>query len=370
MHIMNPSFRLTILFGVLLCALHLGARPTYSEDRTAPFHALKPTQIRSFSIIHRTDTATLTQKSGQWLTAKEGLPADPKRFEKLLKFINSLTVKRPAQVMKQAKSQHLFGLVDSSLISLAWQDRKGKRTQVRIGFLLEPEIPTIDPEMEKFVHHPAYQHYFESLPIDPDSTYWQPDSDTNIYITPGNPGFLASNESVWQDRSIFPYFTYENVLQVDVKWRDSTNQSIEYKIRRIDDTSAQFVYPKKMPIPRRKAGEIYIRTPQFAVDDYVDSNDLNLKFADFENPTFSISIHFNHGKKLQLKTGRNLDGFYYAIHPKYKRPVKIVEWRIKPFMRTVEELQLPPSPQDSADSEEEEDYPVQPDHGHEHEHSH
>lgn len=371
---MNPHllpFRKKFLPSILLVFSFIGAPSAQSKSKATPYHSLQTKQIQSFSIIHQTDTVTLVQKLGQWLTQKDGLPVDPKRFEKLLGFIRKLTVQVKVPVTAQAKSENTYGLADSTLITLAWQNRNGTRTQVRIGHLLEPVIPTIDPEMEKYVHHPSYQYYFESLPTDPDSTYWQPEMDTAIYITSGNPGFLASIESVWQDRSIFPDFTYENVRQVDVKWRDSINQYVEYKIRRLDDTSAQFIYPKKMPIPRRNAGSIYIRTPQFAVDDYANPNDLNLKFADFENPAFTISIHLMSGAKYHLRTGRDLDGFYYALHPKYKRPVKIVAWRIKPFMRTVAELQVPPPPKDAFESEDGENDSIPlPEQFHPHDHGH
>jgi hypothetical protein len=365
----------TMLIGVISFfwnVYSVSAKPISQSVR--PYQGLKADKLTTLSVIHGDDTAILVKSQNKWVTSKTGLPADAKRLEKLFSFIKNLEMRQHAIKGLSSPledSADPFGLSDKFKTVLIWADAKGKTTQAKIGVMLEPEIPDVDPEMAKHVHNPAYQKYFESLPVDPDSTYWQPISDSNIYVTPGNPGFINPVEHAWQDLSVFPDFNYESVSQVDVKWRDSTNQYVQYKIRRIDNITAEFVFPKKMSIPRQRAGDIYVRTPQFAVYEYVKSDDLNIKFADFENPDFVITVHLKGGKKFTLSSGRKLDGFYYAIHPKHRIPIKIVDWRIDPFKKTVEELLIPPPPEPEEDEVYENLHPdphsTQP---HSHDHAH
>lgn len=297
---------------LVLAVRHHRERALYDDGR-----ALDPRwkdEVVALRVAQGADSAAFLKLSSGWVAASDSFPLSKGRIEEALGLLFALRKKEVATEAADSAELQEYGFARSEVKTLEWTLASGKTGRVEIGGIADKEY---------------------------ESVFWKWPGAPEVYRTPGDFQGVPPRASEWKDRAVFPDFVYENVDDVEVGWRDSTGLRHHYKLHRISDTAVRMVEPDSLPILRRVAGEIYVQTPQFAADDFVEPGDPNTANAEVDSGWVTVRITMKDGTVHAIEGGKTVGEYRYARHPAHGRLIKVYKWRFAFFRKTVQELLHP-----------------------------
>jgi hypothetical protein len=131
-------------------------------------------------VVYQGDTAELIRKDGAWVTAREGLPADPERVERGLRGLLGIRAREKVSESTDETRLNEFGIGRAEAKQVEWKLASGEGGRVLLG---------------------------KTAGTDLNSTYWKWPGQPGVYSTPGDFTFdLASREEEWTADGPAPAF--------------------------------------------------------------------------------------------------------------------------------------------------------------------
>lgn len=317
-----------LAFGgaLLLLAVILVIRDQMEKAAQRPKYAytnLQEEEVIELRIRYQGDSARLLrvgEGDDGWVTATDSVPVDSLKIATALKRIRG--IEKRELVSRDPDSSRLaeYGLDSGEIKRVEWVTSSGDRQTALLG---------------------------KASGTDYASNYWKYAGSPEIYRTPRSITYDLSPRPVdWKAKAPFPFFLYEDVQSVEVRWVDSLDEAHHYKLDRISDTAAKLVEPFESEVPRENAAKVFLQTPQFVIDGFVDPEDPHVPASDLDNPALTVRTTMNDGAVHLFEAGPAIDDHHYARHPGAPRTyIKIRKWRVDFFKKTVDELLAPPPPE-------------------------
>lgn len=331
-----PSLAIPAALIFLLSAPAAPAAP--ADPGLNPFRATKSADLRSITVSLGADTLCLVRVGGRWLTDKDRYPADPYRVQDFIDRLLALEARIETATVDSI-SLSRFGLAADERRTVAWKGAGGRPILVWLGKQVEYDFRIDLPEGHRHDESCSGRHGGGTLP--PDSTFWMFPGGSQVFRSPGNLTGQHMQEDHWKDRNVFPYFVYMDVKAIEVEWRDSAGTRHQYRVDRVNDTSARLSKPRRAELPRSSAATLFAQTSQFSVDELLVPGMAPADAGWQEPPDFRIAIMLNDGRRLALRAGPAVGNHHLALHPDDGRPIKISSWRLDPYRKTPEELVHP-----------------------------
>jgi hypothetical protein len=294
--------------------------------------------ITTLRIIQSQDTVSLLRENGKWVTGGEHYPVDPELVNHALLNFLEMDSSSPLNEPPDSAKFEKMGLDSQNGKFVEWTETNGESSRIILGNIMVPESLPEDSGLVSHGEDSRACGKSHSAPVYAESTYWSRIGSKLIYRTPGNPGGIPTKEFLWKDRTIFPFFLYEQTQTITVDWIDATGNKIHYKLKRISPTEVRLVEPQNKTIPRRNAAKIFVQTPQFTVDDFSEEGDSKLPASNLFNPDIRIQITTDKYNNLTIEAGKQVGEFQYVINPHNQKRIKVYKWRFDFFKKTVPEL--------------------------------
>ncbi len=295
-------------------------RPQYA------FPNLQQEDPVSLRIIYQDDSAALFRAGGVWFTAGDSVPVDSLKIATALRSLRGIQVRE--MVSRDPDSSRLveYGLVPSEIKVREWDTASGAR---------------------------QFAHLGKASGSDFASNFWKHPDAPEVYRTPRSITYDFPARPVdWKGRMPFPFFLYEDVASVEVRWRDDEGTEHHYRLDRVSDTAAVLVEPFESEVPRRSAAAIFVQTPQFVIDGFVDPQDPHVLVSDLDNPALVVRTTMKDGTVHLFEAGPAIDGHHYARHPGARNTfIKVRQWRVDFFKKTVDDVLTEPPPEDDGDDD-------------------
>jgi hypothetical protein len=179
--------------------------------------------------------------------------------------------------------------------------------------------------------------------VDHNSTYWRKKDGEIVYRTPGNYTHnIPERLFDWKDRKLY-HFGADEVQKMEVFWLDSNNNRTDFTLKAKGDGNWEMLAPKTGNAQKGPAETMAKRFKELSIDEFPEEGDAP-KMS--ESPTLEVRVTLNSGQVHQLVAQKG-DIRFYVKHPSRDEIVKLTNWRLEVFEKTVDELYEEPAPEDT-----------------------
>jgi hypothetical protein len=160
----------------------------------------RPDDLVRLRVDYLGDSVTLMREGRRWVTAGDRFPADTARLRRVLDGV--LGLQRRETVSADAVADEdlaPYGLDSASARRVEWTLATGEVVRVLLG---------------------------RTSGIDFGSIFWKPAGEPGAWRTPGTFVWdVSSRPKDWKDTTLFARFTPEDVVRLDVEWREPDGAS-------------------------------------------------------------------------------------------------------------------------------------------------